>query len=536
MALIYLTIFIASVLLSFALTWNVRNIALARGWVALPESRRHIHEVPLPRLGGVAIFFSFVTVIALLVIVSALFHFESGLSPQKVFYLILCGTIVFGLGLYDDLRPIGPYVKLAVQSLAAVMLFIGGFRVLRLPLLFGGEDFGWVALPLTIIWVLLITNAFNLIDGLDGLAAGSALFSTLTVFIISLVSGDPLISLLTVVLAGAILGFLRFNFNPATIFLGDSGSLFIGFMLSALALAGSQKAPTAVAVAIPVVSFGLPLVETTLSVFRRWLNGQPLFSADREHIHHKLLERGFSQRQVVVMLYGVSALCGMLSLFLLNPGGATVGIVLFVLGVGIWVGVQHLGYHEFFELGRVAHRTIEQKKIIVNNLAIRRAARDLARAESFDDLRRVLDQAFRSGDFDGYELRIDPAFIEVTLVKSNQSVLEQHGEQLLLSWRKPEREQREESSWSIALELKSNSQRLGSFSVFREYCDRSLLVDINLLITGFHDALTEAVDRLLGKAMLELQELKTASNKSLSAGAMLESRDQSADNVVADGV
>ena len=308
MALIYLTIFIASVLLSFALTWNVRNIALSRGWVALPASSRHIHEVPLPRLGGVAIFFSFVTVIALLVVVSALFQFESGLSPRKVFYLILCGTMVFGLGLYDDLRPVKPYVKLAVQSLAAVMLFIGGFRVLRLPLFFGWEDFGWASLPLTIIWVLLITNAFNLIDGLDGLAAGSALFSTVTVFIISLVSGDPLISLLTVVLAGAILGFLRFNFNPATIFLGDSGSLFIGFMLSALALAGSQKAPTVVAVAIPVVSFGLPLVETTLSVFRRWLNGQPLFSADREHIHHKLLERGFSQRQVVVMLYCVSAL------------------------------------------------------------------------------------------------------------------------------------------------------------------------------------------------------------------------------------
>ena len=183
MTLIYLAVFIVSVLLSFALTWNVRNMALARGWVALPSSRRHIHEVPLPRLGGVAIFFSFVTVIALLVVASALFHFPIGLSPQKVFYIILCGTFVFGLGLYDDLRPVNPYIKLAVERLAAVLLFVGGFRVLRLSLLFGWEDFGWAALPLTIIWVLLITNAFNLIDGLDGLAAGSALFSTLTVFI-----------------------------------------------------------------------------------------------------------------------------------------------------------------------------------------------------------------------------------------------------------------------------------------------------------------------------------------------------------------
>jgi hypothetical protein len=207
-----------------------------------------------------------------------------------------------------------------------------------------------------------------------------------------------------------------------------------------------------------------------------------------------------------------------------------------VLGAGIWVGVQHLGYHEFFELGRVAHRTMEQKKIIVNNLAIRRASRELAKAESFNDLRCVLDQAFRSGDFDGYELMIDSAFIEVTLVDSNQCLLEQHGDQLQLSWRKPESDQREESSWSLTLELKSESQRLGSFSVFREYCDRSLMVDINLLITGFHVALTDAVERLLGKAMLELRELNTASNRRLSAGAILESRDQSSDIVVADGV
>ena len=198
--------------------------------------------------------------------------------------------------------------------------------------------------------------------------------------------------------------------------------------------------------------------------------------------------------------------------------------------------MQHLGYHEFFELGRVAHRTIEQKKIIVNNLAIRRASRDLARVESFADLHRVLAHAFREGDFDGYELRLDPAFIEVALAESAHDVLERRGEELLISWRKQDGEAPGESTWSLALELKSKSQRLGSFSVYREYCDRSLLVDINLLITGFHVALTEAVDRLLGKAMLELQELKMASSKTLSAGAMLESRDQSADIVVADVV
>src|SRR5256884_144884 len=179
------------------------------------------------------------------------------------------------------------------------MLFAGGLRILNLPFLFGAQHFTLtVGLPITIVWVLAITNAFNLIDGLDGLAAGSALFSTVVVFVVAVFSGSSLVSLLTISLAGAIVGFLRFNFSPATIFLGDCGSLFIGFMLSALALAGAGKTPTIVAVAIPVISFGLPVLETVLSVFRRFLSGQPLFTADRGHIHHRLLERGFSQQQV----------------------------------------------------------------------------------------------------------------------------------------------------------------------------------------------------------------------------------------------
>src|SRR5204862_5375754 len=192
------------------------------------------------------------------------------------------------------------------QAIAGTMLFAGGLRILDLPVLFGHYHFSWFAgLPLTILWVLAITNAFNLIDGLDGLAAGSALFSTLVVFVVAIFSGSAVVSLLTIALAGAILGFLRFNFNPATIFLGDCGSLFIGFMLSALALEGAQKAPTVIAIAIPVVSFGLPILETTLSVLRRLISGRPVLTADREHIDQKLSERDGSLRQVLIALYAV---------------------------------------------------------------------------------------------------------------------------------------------------------------------------------------------------------------------------------------
>ena len=314
MSAVYLTIFVICALLSFMLTRRVRNLAVARGWATGAASSRHIHESPVPRLGGVAIYLAFICAIALAAAISTSFAVDSRLLAKPNYWILGAASVVFLLGLYDDIYSARPATKFLVEGVAAVMLYFGGFGFFSAPLI-GRPVVGWLSLGLTVLWVLLITNAFNLIDGIDGLAAGSALFSTLAVFVISLASSNAMVSILALALAGAILGFLRFNFNPATIFLGDSGSLFIGFMLSALALAGTQKSSTAVAVAIPVVSFGLPILETLISVIRRFLSGTPLFAADRQHIHHKLLERGLSQRQSVIILYAVSALCGLLSHF-----------------------------------------------------------------------------------------------------------------------------------------------------------------------------------------------------------------------------
>src|SRR3984957_5252321 len=288
-------------------------MATRRGWVSAPRDGRHVHQSPLPRLGGVAIFLAFSVSLSVWLGLSLIFpRLLDGLAAPTLLRIYIPACLIFCLGIYDDLRGAGPYLKFSVQAVAATMLFAGGMRVLDLPLLFPHPLPLFVGLPLTVLWVVAVTNAFNLIDGLDGLAAGSALFSTMVFFVCALVNHSWLGSLMSVTLAGAILGFLRFNFNPATIFLGDSGSLFIGFMLSALALAGAQKAPTFVAVAIPVVSFGLPILETALSVLRRLISGRPIFTADREHIHHKLLRMGFSHRQVVIVLYAVSAIFAML--------------------------------------------------------------------------------------------------------------------------------------------------------------------------------------------------------------------------------
>jgi len=501
LTLLYLIAFGASLLCSFLLTWGVRNVAMGRGWAAPPIQERDLHETPLPRLGGIPVLLSFLVGVAIALLASL--HFpglDAGLSIRTFLTVLVPGILVFLLGLYDDIHSVRPFTKFAVQGVAAIMLFAGGLRILDLPVLFGAQHLAWyIGLPITVLWVIGITNAFNLIDGLDGLAAGSALFSTFVLFVAAVSNGSSPVSLLTIALAGAILGFLRFNFNPATIFLGDCGSLFIGFMLSALALEGAQKAPTVIAVAIPVVSFGLPILETALSVLRRSIGGRPLFTADRAHIHHKLLQHGMSPRQVVIALYAVSALFALLSLFLLWPGRNTLGLVLVVIGTSVWFGVQHLGYLEFGEIRRVAQRTIEQKDIFVNNLAIRRAIEELKGAGHYVQVCRILETAFSTNDFDRFELSIGAQAGEPPTIGDKLWRM-RPGESLDFEWSKPGalKVRDDWPGWNLGLELVTSSHRwLGSMKIYRFYADRALLVDSNLLTSIFPVVLADALDRAL---------------------------------------
>jgi UDP-GlcNAc:undecaprenyl-phosphate GlcNAc-1-phosphate transferase len=509
----YLITFTVSLFSSLVLTWGVRNLAMGRGWAAPPIQDRDLHKTPLPRLGGVPVFLSFLIGVAIALLASLRFPaLAAGLSLRTLLTVLVPGTLIFLLGLFDDIHSVGPYTKFAVQGVAAIMLFAGGLRILDLPVLFGARHLDWyIGLPITVLWVIGITNAFNLIDGLDGLAAGSALFSTFVVFVVAVSSGSSPVSLLTIALAGAILGFLRFNFNPATIFLGDSGSLFIGFMLSALALEGAQKAPTVIAVAIPVVSFGLPILETTLSVLRRLISGRPVFTADREHIHHKLLQHGMSPRQVVIVLYGVSAVFALLSLFLLWPGRSTLGLVLVVIGTCIWFGVQHLGYLEFWEIRRVAQRTIEQRGIFVNDLAIRRAIEELKGASDYAQVCQILESAFSSNDFDGFELSIKAQAEEPPTI-DDKRLRQRPGESLHFEWSKPDAPEFRDSwaAWNLTLELATTAnRRLGSMNIYRFYTDRSLLVDANLLTSVFPVVLADALDRALVSQTVPVPEVTT---------------------------
>lgn len=499
MTVVFFAIFFVALVCSFVLTRTVRDFASRRGWVAPPSHERHLHSTPLPRLGGIAIFISFLlSILAAGAIAYLVPSVRSAFDFNTLLTVLAPASLVFLLGVYDDLYGAGPYVKFAVQAVAATMLFAGGLRILNVPVLFGSHKLPWfLGLPLTILWVLAITNAFNLIDGLDGLAAGSALFSTLVAFVVALLNGYPLVTLMTLALAGAILGFLRYNFNPATIFLGDSGSLFIGFLLSALALVGAEKAPTIVAVAIPVVSFGLPILETSLSILRRLISGRPVFTADREHIHHKLLQHGMSHRQVVIVLYAVSAVFALLSLFLLWPTGSSLGLVLAVLGIGIWIGVQRLGYLELGELSRVAQRTLEQRQVFINNLAIRRATEELKVARDYEQIQRVLEAAFHSNDFDGFDLRCKTFAGELRPEGAESTV---RPAEIFLHWGKSRNPRGLDglSVWTLSLDLVSSAnRRRGTMMVHRLYSQRNLQLDINLLTNVFPVALADAFDRAL---------------------------------------
>jgi len=283
-------------------------------------------------------------------------------------------------------------------------------------------------------------------------------------------------------------------------------------MLSALALQGAEKSPTILAVAIPVVSFGLPILETVLSVLRRWMSGRPLFAADREHIHHKLMELGLSQRQVVIILYAVSAVFALCSLFLLWPSGSTLGIAFVVLGSGVWIGVQHLGYVELGELSRFAQRTLEQRQVFINDLTIRRAIEQLKGAADFDDCCRILVEAFVANDFDAFELRL-PFLPDAARGSDGLHAIPRSEGGPCLRWQRAKDHYRAApgNGWSLNLELVgANRHRRGSMTIYQSYTDQGLQLDINLLSSEFRVVLADALDRTLRHVPLNRPVAKEA--------------------------
>jgi UDP-GlcNAc:undecaprenyl-phosphate GlcNAc-1-phosphate transferase len=506
----YLTLFTTSLLLSLILTPLVGRKAIAWGAIDLPNDGRRIHLRPTPRLGGVAIYFSFLLTLSSVPLFSNLVSESFRAYLPQLISLMLPATFIFAFGIYDDFRGSTAPVKIVIQTIAAAMIYALGFRIDSLSSPFGGswELPGVLSFALTALWVVVITNAFNLIDGVDGLAAGASVFALFSIFFFSFAQGHPEISLIAVVLTGAVMGFLRYNFNPATIFLGDSGSLFLGFMAASLSLASSQKGSTIVAIAIPLVSFGLPVVEAGLSLVRRFLGGDSLLAGDRGHIHHMLLRRGLTQRQVVILLYGICAVFTLFGLMLLNPQRNLAALIFFVLGVGIILGVQRLRYAEFSELGSQLRRRVAfGRRSLAVNVRVRRTSDDLSGARNPQQLFAALSVLLATDEFDCVVLEVNRAAEGFDEAAARYLRFSQPGGEMRVVWAwersgTPPIETIETivtgRYWMLRLPLDDGEgEQLGAVTFYRHIHDSEPMIDLQNLCGPLRRELSAALSRLL---------------------------------------
>jgi UDP-GlcNAc:undecaprenyl-phosphate GlcNAc-1-phosphate transferase len=382
--------------IAFFATPTVRDAARRRGWVDRPDGHRKLHVQPVPRLGGVAVFIAFAITLVLLIAAQRLGWLVASASAAAYLHLLVACSLVVAVGVADDIRGVSPMGKVAVQAVAALYLYFNGYRVTALSNPLTGEfvDLAWAGLPVTVLWFVAMSNAFNLIDGLDGLAAGVGLFSTTTLFIACVINERWEIAIIASALGGALLGFLRYNFNPASVFLGDSGALFLGFALAAVAVRGSMKSSAAIAVAAPLMALAVPLLDASIAVARRLVRGGGVFEADGDHIHHRLLRMGLTPRRVVAVLYAVTAAFGALSLLTMTGRGQIVGMVVIASSIVTWIGVQQLGYAEFAEIQRsLRYGLTNERRSVGNNVYLASLRERFAQAADLPQLRSALSAA-----------------------------------------------------------------------------------------------------------------------------------------------
>ncbi|HEY0724918.1 MAG TPA: MraY family glycosyltransferase, partial [Pyrinomonadaceae bacterium] len=312
----YFALFSIATIASLIATPVIRRLCERYKLLDVPLDGRRLHRRAVPRLGGVALYLSCLAALSMLPFVDNLLTQTLSGFKSDFLTLIIPATLVLLLGAYDDLHGTNATVKFLGLGLIATLFYAMGGRIdaISIPLVGSVQLPALVSFIVTVVWLVGIANAFNLIDGLDGLASGAALFSSLVILGVSVSQERTLTIVVALVLCGALAGFLRYNFNPASIFLGDSGSLFTGFLLAALSVIGTQKATTAVAIVVPILAFGFPVVDTAMTMGRRLVSRKPVFEGDKEHIHHMLLARGWSQRRAALVLYGVCALFGLVAL------------------------------------------------------------------------------------------------------------------------------------------------------------------------------------------------------------------------------
>ncbi|HWN11878.1 MAG TPA: MraY family glycosyltransferase [Pyrinomonadaceae bacterium] len=507
----YFALFLIATTAALFITPLVRRLCERFKLLDVPSDDRRIHKFGIPRLGGVAIYFSMGLALSTLPLVSN-FVTESLRTyyTTDILIALVPSTLVLLLGIYDDLRGANAAAKFICLGLIASLFYWMGGRIEVLAIPFVGAVYlpPVVGFLVTVFWLVGIANAFNLIDGMDGLAPGAALFSSLVILVVSLAQHNHLMIVVSLVLCGALAGFLRYNFNPASIFMGDSGALFVGFLLAALAVLGTQKATTAVAVLTPILAFGLPVVDTGVTMARRLVGGRPIFQGDSEHIHHMLLARGWSQRRVVLILYAVCALFGLLAALFTKTSSPQTGFVLFVIAVAVIIGVGHLRYHEVDELRAGMKRTVGDRRIrVANNIRLRRASLALSQASTLNELFDAVGLLLEFGEFAHANLQLGQAgcaeFNErvCSAVEQRQArgKVEFRGGQIFWSWQHADvnDDMVKDSSkfWSFQLPLATGNGKWGWMNFYRPVDGPPLLLNMNYLASSFRRELAEAAER-----------------------------------------
>ena len=333
----------------------VRSLAFRIGAVDVPKDGRRMHDHPIPRMGGLAIFFGF--------LLSVLVFLPLSLQLRS---MLLGAVVIVILGIFDDIYALSAKLKFVVQIIAALMAVLGGNQITVLSNInvFSSEPYwelGWLSYPISVLWIVAITNAVNLIDGLDGLACGVSTLSSMTLLVIALIVSEPDVAVLTAALAGACIGFLPYNLNPAKIFMGDTGSTFLGFVLATVSIQGLFKFYTIISFAVPFLMLALPIFDTCFAILRRVSKGQSPMAPDRGHIHHRLIDMGFSQKQAVAVLYVISAILGLSAVVLTTNG--TVRAMLFLVALCVAGGMAGMIFLNHNNNNNNNEKTPEEPKL-----------------------------------------------------------------------------------------------------------------------------------------------------------------------------
>ncbi len=383
----HIELFIIATVASAMLTPLARRLAFRLNLVSAPGGR-HMHAQAIPRLGGVSIFAAMALSMVVLAVFGRVEQLFDAATLSKWYGLAIGGVLMFAMGLADDIKGVRALYKLLIQLIAASIAFSFGFRIDMVSIPFIGDlSMGIFALPVTVFWVVGIINAINLIDGLDGLAAGVVFVAAVTNFVVGSVMDTTLVVVLMPPLAGAVLGFLFFNFNPARIFMGDCGSYFLGFVLAVCSISGPlQKASAAVSIVVPIVALGVPIVDTMLAMVRRVIEKRSIFSPDRGHIHHRLIDMGITHRRAVLIIYGVTVALSVGAIGIALGRSWQAGIAIVSVSAVLFGLIRFIGYFEYLRSVSRTNRGIRARHVEWMRKVFFRIPAVLERARTVDEV------------------------------------------------------------------------------------------------------------------------------------------------------